>query len=643
METLKADLIPVGQKIMEIATTLMNFGNSVAKVFSGLPGPVKTIMGVLAAGVALSGPIIMFTGVLANFVGYLLKGLFAMRNLLTGTKTFGQLFTPEIIASQNAADLFSKKMLEDASAVELLNGAVLSLTRSIEAMSGAMTASSTTAFLEKAALSIPFKAPKLASGGYVPGDPSRGDAYPAMLMGGEAVIPTSVAKQYAPFINAMLNGNLPGYHEGKGPHSHSLVGAHTAANFKPGSSEYDNYIAANPSLKNYPGSLNMTPDQTAMIPSWLNIKMRSTSGGASLGEFRSGWNEGGTSQYAATGARHGLSASDMADEEVRKALQKFATQTKQRTLAIARAAGKQKINDDDLYEASKQQVEAMKKGTAAEQKVAAAMEKAANTAAQARTNIGTKAVREGLANGSFTLSGGNGETGIVRDASGTPLARVSSRSSGGTRVADAKVGMGQGWLNPSAEAKTAAQAYSNFENSFAKEVNRQAEASSPSKKTKAAAKNMSDGAVEGIKEAKPRIKAAANTAMEEALLANQSSQNVASEAENLATINSPGMASTTNNRFAKFQEKRMNLRAKITSKLPSALTGRLGGLGLGLGLQVAQQFAGPAINKLPGGSIANDAITGASFGSFLGPEGAAVGAAIGGVIGGVFGVVTSGQ
>ena len=36
-----------------------------------------------------------------------------------------------------------------------------------------------------------------------------------MLMGGEAVIPTKTAQKFAPFINGMLNGSLPGFAKGK--------------------------------------------------------------------------------------------------------------------------------------------------------------------------------------------------------------------------------------------------------------------------------------------------------------------------------------------------------------------------------------------------------------------------------------------
>ena len=168
---------------------------------------------------------------------------------------------------------------------------------------------------------------------------------------------------------------------------------------------------------------------------------------------------------------------------------------------------------------------------------------------------------------------------------------------------------------------------------LAKQLDIESESASPSKATKRAAKNMVDGVTEGIKESRPTIKAAANVAMEEALMANAGG----GEYTNLATETEAGLAATSRQggRFAKFNATRMAARSKLQSKLPKMMTGKFSGLGMGLGLQIAGQFAAPLIDKLPGGSIANDAITGASYGAFLGPEGAAAGAAIGGIIGGI--------
>jgi TP901 family phage tail tape measure protein len=50
----------------------------------------------------------------------------------------------------------------------------------------------------------------------VPGPKGAGDIVPAMLSPGEAVIPTKMADKYAPLINSMIAGNIPGYQKGKG-------------------------------------------------------------------------------------------------------------------------------------------------------------------------------------------------------------------------------------------------------------------------------------------------------------------------------------------------------------------------------------------------------------------------------------------
>jgi TP901 family phage tail tape measure protein len=48
----------------------------------------------------------------------------------------------------------------------------------------------------------------------VPGPKGAGDVVPAMLSPGEAVIPAKVAKKYAPFIQDMIAGNIPGFMKG---------------------------------------------------------------------------------------------------------------------------------------------------------------------------------------------------------------------------------------------------------------------------------------------------------------------------------------------------------------------------------------------------------------------------------------------
>jgi TP901 family phage tail tape measure protein len=228
VETIKADLIPVGEKVMQIATKLLEFGDAVGKTFGNLPGPVKSLFGLLAGGVALAGPLIMLTGVMANFVGYLLKGMFGIKSLVTGTKTLGELLTPNLIASQQAAALFGTEILNDTNSVGLLNQAIRELTVSITAMANASAnatvASATSGMASRLLLpGMPGFGKKMATGGTVPGNPSHGDVHPALLTGGETVIPVGPSKIYAPFINAMIDGKLPKYYNGKKRRSEKLV------------------------------------------------------------------------------------------------------------------------------------------------------------------------------------------------------------------------------------------------------------------------------------------------------------------------------------------------------------------------------------------------------------------------------------
>jgi len=231
IETIKADLIPLGEKIMSFATVILKFGDGVSKAFSAIPGPIKLILGILAAGVAIAGPVIMLTGVFANLIGNVLKGVFAFKNLLTGAKSFGELFTPESIAAKEAAKLFSTEIINDVDAVNLLDTAIKDLTITLDGMVASMNQAATSSFAEKVASAtsiatmaaevgvpaalrtIPFKAPKLAGGGIIPGS-GNSDSYPAMLMPGEAVIPKSATAANPSIISALLGNNIPHFATG---------------------------------------------------------------------------------------------------------------------------------------------------------------------------------------------------------------------------------------------------------------------------------------------------------------------------------------------------------------------------------------------------------------------------------------------
>jgi TP901 family phage tail tape measure protein len=609
-ETLKADLIPVGQKIMEIATTLMNFGNSVANVFSGLPGPVKTVLGIIAGGVALAGPIIMFTGVLANFVGYLLKGLFAMKDLVTGTKTFGQLFTPEIIASQNAADLFSKSMLEDATAVDVLDSAVRTLTLNLEAMARAMTTASTTGFLEKAALSIPFIAPKMANGGVVPGSSAMGDVRPALLTGGETVIPVEQSRAYAPLLGAILDNNVSRHASGINAYPEYAMRMQLGRqNMGHGSGETAFQDVLSPMALRIGEARGMMPSPTQVKKGSFDPIVSEYTGLAK--QFTDNLNAHFKETYKnivdadERFAKAWTAAGKSVEKEVNSIQSEVDRGVVRKTFGL----------DSDVYGTIPTM--SRRPGGTVPERGRAAVQASSATGYRSYTQIrpGAKSLWARMTG----QSASDMQMGHVFGPQQTTIEDLSKLPNQTSAVRNAAKTMGV-----------------NIEKQVGTGINEASQAASPSKEIKQATTNMVDGAIEGINQAKPRIKNAVNAAFEEAL-ASASAQSRAggtvSAAENvLATETSPGMAAVSSpGRFAKLN----SFRTAVRSKMPKMLTGRFGGLGLGLGLQVAQQFAQPLINKMPGGSIANDAISGASYGAFLGPEGAAAGAAIGAVIGGL--------
>jgi len=223
IETLKADLYPIGQKILEVGTKLIDFGQKIADFFNKLPGPIKNGLGILLTLGVLAGPIIMITGLLANLMGQGMKVGYAILGMIDGTRKWKDLMTPAGVAAKVAMDAMNTGVLENVTAVDTLNAALQRLITSLEALNMNFQVGTDTSLLGRVEAAAAGEAaagtlllPGMATGGYVPGNPAQGDVYPALLMGGEAVIPTKQAEKYAPFINAMIQGNLPQHAFGVG-------------------------------------------------------------------------------------------------------------------------------------------------------------------------------------------------------------------------------------------------------------------------------------------------------------------------------------------------------------------------------------------------------------------------------------------
>ena len=664
LATFQADLYPVGQDIMKIGTKLLEFGNKVSAIFQGLPGPVKFFLGLLAGLTVLAGPIIMLTGLMANFIGNILKGTIFFKDLISGGKSIRQLLTPELIAAQNASSLFADGIKGDVDEINLLTQAITDLTEKLSIMKEEMSvgagidelkaAVGATAQVETSIFSQ-MALPGFAQGGIIRG-PGNGtsDSILARVSNGETILTEEQTRKNAGVIVDIISGkHIPGYKNGLNNLDWSSVEAHTKGNFNPGTPQYEDYLKKNPGIKNPEDSVKLTSDQTATLPAWLNLRLRAPkkiteNSGVNKEDFSAGWDHMQGSQFANTASRHGVSSSDMEDPEVRKAIKGLADGVKNRVMSL----DKERLLDEDLAKATQDQIESMKNGTAAERKVAAAMEKAGSTVGQARVNIGTKAVREGVQSGNYTVTNKDGQfsgqeaigkTGIVRNSDGTAVARISGKSTGGTRVADAKddtVSSGN-WLNPNLEAKAAKKAYSQLEQNLANSLNQESQSNSPSEKTNKAAKNMVDGAVEGLKAGKAPVKEAVQ---DELMLSSYQTPDLTPQVgPRMANGGfysgeiAPGIMGDAESmasgggRFGKIKDTVKGFTTKENGKM-NMQTKMAGSMALMMG--------GNALTgMLPKGSnvsnIAGDVSNMAGMGMAFGPWGAAAGAALGLVTGGI--------
>ena len=123
LEQLKADLAGVGEQFLNVGTFLIDVISKIVNFANKLPGPVKTLMSLFAGFTALAGPIIMLTGVLANFLGYIVKGAAHLRAFFKGAEGW-RLLTPEILAAQKAGNLVEQTFYNDAKAAMALGEAL---------------------------------------------------------------------------------------------------------------------------------------------------------------------------------------------------------------------------------------------------------------------------------------------------------------------------------------------------------------------------------------------------------------------------------------------------------------------------------------------------------------------------------------
>ena len=129
LASVQADLASVGNQFLTISTKVLEVVDGIIKFFQKLPAPVKTFLNVLGGITAISGPLIMLAGVMGNFIGYVIKGIFHLRQLVKGGQGF-KLLTPEIMAADAAAKGLATSFYSDTEATVVLSNAVNTLAAS---------------------------------------------------------------------------------------------------------------------------------------------------------------------------------------------------------------------------------------------------------------------------------------------------------------------------------------------------------------------------------------------------------------------------------------------------------------------------------------------------------------------------------
>ena len=124
--SVQADLAQTGEQFLRISTKVLKVVDKIIQFFQHLPGPIKTFLNTIGGLTAVAGPLIMMAGVMGNFIGYIVKGIFHLRQLAKGGAAF-KLLTPEIVAAEAAASGLATTFYSDLEATTILANAVNTL------------------------------------------------------------------------------------------------------------------------------------------------------------------------------------------------------------------------------------------------------------------------------------------------------------------------------------------------------------------------------------------------------------------------------------------------------------------------------------------------------------------------------------
>lgn len=203
LETLKVTIAQMGAPFLEVATIAINSLNKIGKGFNALPSWIKKFGAVGLAVLAVAGPLLMLTGLAANFAGNFLKMIVS----LTGGLTTFKLVNKESVAASLASRLAERGYVSQAEAVRMLIAqlSVLHEAQAIANRDAYMAAAAT----QGAAMGI---SPRYAAGSQISRSGPAGPTSPTWMSpkfaGVTSEIETSTEKTAKNVKGAAVSGGL---------------------------------------------------------------------------------------------------------------------------------------------------------------------------------------------------------------------------------------------------------------------------------------------------------------------------------------------------------------------------------------------------------------------------------------------------
>jgi TP901 family phage tail tape measure protein len=229
VEDLKFALIPVGKSFLEAVTPIAEFVGNLLSKFNDLSAGSKKAITLLVTVIGGLGPVLLMTfGLLANGVANIIKLFLTLRQgyqRLTGqSQVLGEQTQYLTMEQLDAAAVAHSLDQAHARLTQRFTLEAEALNKLIIAYQSAATAGQRFA-MNNPGMMLPPRAPRKLANGIVsvPGSGNK-DTVPAMLAPGEAVIPSKFAKKYAPLIQGMVSGNIPGYKKGLSATTGTVLG-----------------------------------------------------------------------------------------------------------------------------------------------------------------------------------------------------------------------------------------------------------------------------------------------------------------------------------------------------------------------------------------------------------------------------------